>query len=926
MSFGLGALTFLTPLALLALIALPILWWLLRATPPSPQRIAFPAIRLLFGLKPKEETPHRTPWWLIVLRLLILSLLIAAAAHPIWNLTQSIGGQGPLLLVVDNGWASAHHWEERVNFLNRMIDEAEREERPILLLPTARDADGMIETPNHLTAAEARGAVIALQPHPWAADRQAAAAALAELPEGQAGSVIWLTDGLASAADADQRLLDTLNRMGEVRLSQPERGYLPAVLLPPKVETQGMRLTALRAGSTASAPFRVRGLAEDGHVLFQESLALEDNGTTATALLTIPQEIRNRLARLQLQGERTVAGTVLIDDRFRRHPVGVVTFEDDKDGQLLLANSYYLERALSPFAEIRQDTLSNLLKSEVSLLLMPDIGSLVESDNSALENWVKGGGALIRFAGPRLGLNAEGLLPVRLRAGDRALGGAMSWQEPAKLAPFPAASPFAGLQIPDDVLVYRQVLAEPEPDLADKSWALLTDGTPIITADKLGEGWLILVHTTANADWSNLALSGLYVEMLQRVLDLSLGVQGGEAMAETLLSPLRSFNGFAELEGPAPQALPIPLRELDAGAADVRHPPGLYGTEQGKYALNLSQGLAPLRPLQLALPYVEINQEQQLIDFRPWLGLAAFLFFLLDGVIALILRGYLQHRYRLRPAAALLLLLALGYAARPGDGWAQNETAPAYGSDSKPADAYIIEALRTTRLAYVKTGAADIDAVSEAGLRGLGLMMGLRTAVEPDEPIGLDLETDELALFPFIYWPLAENQPIPSEAALRRVNEYLLRGGMILFDTRDQNPASVQEFTAAGSGTAQLRRLARGLDIPPLRRVPPDHVLTKSFYLLREFPGRWVGGDVWVEQSGAQNRDAVSSVIIGANDWAGAWAMDERGQFLYPVYPGGERQRETAFRFGINAVLYALTGSYKADQVHVPAILQRLGQ
>jgi hypothetical protein len=117
-----------------------------------------------------------------------------------------------------------------------------------------------------------------------------------------------------------------------------------------------------------------------------------------------------------------------------------------------------------------------------------------------------------------------------------------------------------------------------------------------------------------------------------------------------------------------------------------------------------------------------------------------------------------------------------------------------------------------------------------------------------------------------------------------------------------------------------------GLDVPALAPVPPEHVLTKAFYLLQDFPGRYGGGDVWVEAQEGRHNDGVSSVVIGAADWAGAWAVDEAGRPLNAVVPGGERQREMAYRFGVNLVMYALTGNYKADQVHVPAILERLGQ
>jgi hypothetical protein len=239
-------------------------------------------------------------------------------------------------------------------------------------------------------------------------------------------------------------------------------------------------------------------------------------------------------------------------------------------------------------------------------------------------------------------------------------------------------------------------------------------------------------------------------------------------------------------------------------------------------------------------------------------------------------------------------------------------------------------------LAHVVTGNDEVDRMAQAGLRGLSETLFFRTSVEPSEPFAVNLETDELAFFPMLYWPIAPDQPIPSDEAYAKLNDYLRSGGMILFDTRD---ADVARYGASSPNGRKLQQLAGPLDIPPLEPVPEDHVLTRTFYLLQDFPGRHAGRDVWVEAAPADAEriegmpfrnlnDNVTPVVIGGNDWAAAWAMDERGNPLYPVGRGytGERQRELAYRFGVNLVMHVLTGNYKSDQVHVPALLDRLGQ
>src|SRR5215467_15367569 len=130
----LGSFAFASPWLLGALAALPIIWWLLRVTPPAPRRIPFPPIRLLLGLVPRDETPARTPLWLIVLRTALAALVIVAVAHPLLNPQERLAGTGPIVLVVDDGWAAARDWPIRQSALNDLLAEAEREDRQVVLV------------------------------------------------------------------------------------------------------------------------------------------------------------------------------------------------------------------------------------------------------------------------------------------------------------------------------------------------------------------------------------------------------------------------------------------------------------------------------------------------------------------------------------------------------------------------------------------------------------------------------------------------------------------------------------------------------------------------------------------------------------------------------------------------------------------------
>jgi len=336
-------------------------------------------------------------------------------------------------------------------------------------------------------------------------------------------------------------------------------------------------------------------------------------------------------------------------------------------------------------------------------------------------------------------------------------------------------------------------------------------------------------------------------------------------------------------------------------------------------------------------------------DLKPWLLMAALTVLFVDIVAVMLLQAggigaLMAMRRSASSGASLVAMMAVStmlvFAITPD---ANAQTAGAVPSSAKQAETKIdpsvaLAATSNVTFAYVLTGDASIDATSKAGLDGLVTTLTRRTAVEPGPPFAVDIERDEISFFPIIYWPVTDDAQALSEAAAAKLDAYMKRGGMVIFDTRDFGQGVPLGFSRGSSRTGQtpLQRILSRLDIPRLQPVPENHVLTKSFYLINTFPGRWEGGKLWVEAisagtgSGdgrkARRADGVSSILITANDFASAWAIDERGRPLFPVVPGGERQREWAYRTGINIAMYALTGNYKADQVHIPALLDRLGQ
>ncbi|MBV9735638.1 MAG: DUF4159 domain-containing protein [Acidisphaera sp.] len=888
---------FAAPWLLLALAALPLLWWLLRVTPPAPRRETFPAVRLLLGLEATEETSAHTPWWLLALRMLASALVIVGLAQPILDAGARLPGRGPVLLVIDDGWAAAPDWARRVQAADTALDRAERAGRKAALLATApaEDAGPPRVTPA-MPVADLRARLAALRPKPWPSDHAAAVAALQDW-HAPGTAVVYVSDGLAQPGDADfSRTLATTGPVIEIGSVVPEA----RVLLPPRAEADRLIARVAQAPRDAASPEAVvLAQSGDSRSLARVSIVIPPGKGEGEAAIVLPPELRNRLARLVLEGQASAGSVALLDERWRRRPVGLLAGDAAAAESPLIGQLYYLRRALAPYTEVRESDLGTLLSRDLSVLILADRVIAEGEEHDRVADWVSRGGLLVRFAGPATAGHPDGLLPVRLLQGDRQLGGALSWSQPAALAPFPPDSPFAGLTVPTEVRVRRQVLAEPSADLTRHSWATLTDGTPLVTEATVGAGRIVLFHTTANADWSDLPLSGLFLDMLRRLVALSVGVASAEDA--TVLAPAETLDGFGELS-PPPQAATGLAGDAFAGTpASPRHPPGLYGPENGRRALNLGAALPALRA---AAPVAGARTE--LLGtvpaeraLGPWLLAAALALFALDLVVSLGLRGLLRPRLA---AVALALLLV----------------APSARADEL-ADRYPALA---TRLAYLVTGDEQVDGVSRAGLAGLSDYVNRRTAATLADPAPVTPGEDDLSFYPLLYWPIVPDAAPPSAAAIASLDDYMGHGGIILIDTR--NGGSGEGF--APGADAALQEIGRRLTIPALAPLTTDHVLARAFYLLREFPGRYTGGTVWVQRDQDRANDSVSPVVIGGNDWAAAWAVDAAGQYPYAAIPGGSRQRTLAYRFGVNLVMYALTGNYKGDQVHVPDILERLGQ
>ena len=934
---------FASPAILAALVLLPAIWWLLRLTPPQPRAEVFPPLRILASILKREETPARSPWWLTLLRMLLAALVVLAIANPMFNpRTNTLSSGGPLVLMIDNSWASVSDWERRVRTADALIDDADAKGIPISIAFTAEQTNDA--TPG--AAAAARDKLHAMNPRPLVPDRQRAADAVkAALNRSKPGTIAFISDGVESREKDDIVSRLAALQPGELRLIEGNGQNIVAITGAANT-ANNMTVTAARLNGSGPMRFGLTAQDNQGRPIAAGSLDFAGGQTVATGSITAPFEMRNDFARISIDRQASAGSVYLLDDGFRRRRVALLSGQAADEFQPILSPLYYIQRALQPYADLTQPNSADLAKAipqllagNPSVIIMADVGRLPQETYAPLQKWIQNGGTLVRFAGPRLAAAPadDPLVPVTLRQGERTFGGALSWAEPQPLADFPSFGPFAGMPKPNNVLIKRQVLAEPTPDLAERTWASLADGTPLVTEKQMQAGRIVLFHVSAEPQWSDLPISGDFVEMLRRIVQLSraggvTSADGAASKASEAMPPYRLLTARGILTSEIGSARPLEPNNKGTAVASFDNPPGLYGSEEGFSALNALPHGTELKPLDASAAGAVAREGLiggEAWSAKPILFTLAFLLLLADSVIVLLMNDAFPRLGRSAKtiacgAAMLLLAASLAIFLHP---------ASAFADDSKPGDDAIFSRLDKTHLAYVVTGEPEVDRISERGLAGLSEYLTYRTTLEPGPPVGVDLSKDELAFYPLIYWPVSATAPMPSNDAINRIDAYMRNGGTVLFDTRDAIDTMGDTSTPSPNGQ-RLQQILANLDIPPLEPVPAGHVLTKSFYLLSSFPGRYADSPLWVEARQDMRRDAnavatsdgVTPIMITGNDFAGAWAVGDNGSPLLPTVPPDETQREYAYRTGVNIMMYMLTGNYKSDQVHVPDILQRLGQ
>jgi len=735
----LGGLTFLAPLTLLGLIALPIIWWLLRVTPPSPKKEIFPPLRILQDVVTEEETPDSTPWWLLLFRIAMGAIIAVALARPILQQADGITTR-PLALIIDDGWDAAPNWSNVIREAEAKIADARRKNMDVLLLTTTTPS----ANPKFVPAVDAMRAIKALRPKALPPQRDKAGEALAGT-DLSGSDAVWLSSGVNfGKSDSLSTALKSANKTTRL---DPLSDI--SILMPGETrETpDGFKSVWHRTNAAGLRSAEIVASGKDGRIIGRADISFAPGTTRAEADFKLPSELRSRVSQIRANGVASAGAVKLLDDSWGRPLIGVVTPAKDSSTPLL-SEPFYAKTALMPYADIFEGTLEDLLPLSPSVIIMPDIARTI---NDEVKDYVETGGLLIRFAGEKLAERPDSLLPVALRGGGRALGGALTWEDPQRLATFANESPFFGLVIPSDITVRRQVMAEPGTETDTRTWARLEDGSPVVTSSTKGLGRIVLFHVTAGPDWSNLPVGGLYVEMLRRILPLARATpnrsqeNSGDWVAERVL------NGFGRLETPPIEAASITDKTFATTEISPQHLPGLYRQGARRQALNTIKNPEALKAIgnQSGVAIASYGKTKDR-TIGGWLLGAALLMLALDAFFALSASGRLNY-LKPRLNKGITTLLIAGLLCIPTDGFAQDKN---------------LDAATSLHLAYVKTGNGRVDRMSAVAMESLARQLTARTTIEPAGAKSINPETDDLVFYPFLYWPVTRDaQPLSEEAS-----------------------------------------------------------------------------------------------------------------------------------------------------------------
>lgn len=873
------SLQFLSPIALFVLAALPIIYIVSRFIPNTPKKINFGAVFILKNISAPRPIPKHAPLWLKILRLIMAGCFIVACAMPILqnpNSAKIISKN--ILLVIDDDVANANEFAQIKSELKNYIDIESAKNNALKIIVQNCNSeilnpfDNSQNTKNYLDT---------LIPKPVICNRENYLKTLGKINENL--RVIYIANNING--QNDDKFFETLNKIsnGDLIIRRPNNNF--AIIESANIEKNGIRLNVISNGQFSQ---RITIFGENSKILIGNNVHNGEN------FIEISQNILRSAQYLKIDGQNNAAATYIID-AFNRRPL-VLTPKANPSDAPLLSDANFINSAIEIIGDVKNYDGKIDLKAAPNAIVFGDTENFDDAQTNALTQYLRNGGTIIRFLGPKSLSKEESpffTAPINLTPHILSTGFAV---ENLSIAPLPKNSIFSDIELPQKINIGQSILFKSANNDA-KTLINLSDGAPLLSMREIGDGKLYMFHTSAAPIWSDIGLSNLQLAFLKRIImqTSAKAIPANTLEANAILRPTIVIDANGQLSKNTNGIKPFITPITNQTKVDNDHAAGIYEGNGATLVINAGTNIKDLK--QQNFPkYQDFKSDTKSFALYSYILFFGFILFLIDNMILNL------PRINFRKASGIVTgLILIGFLI-PHQTIAQTKT------QDKSDD---------IKLTYIITADNNTNEQAKSGLNGISQILRRRTNIEPSGVIGLDPEKDELAKHPIIYWLLPKNSQSLTSEAVQNLNKYMQNGGILFIDTRglSMEPKRAQDI---------LKTAVNGLKIPPLEKVPPNHVLRKTFYILQNFPGFYSNAGLWVQSDATTNysaNDGVSPIIISNGDLARAWAQKSPDNGFDAI--NDDFAHELSLRVGINIYLYALTGQYKADQVHVRSLLER---
>lgn len=892
------------PYAFLIFLFFPIFWNILRTSPLSPKLIKFPAIKIIAKEQSIDQSPAKLSYPIVLLRLLILTFIIFAISHPIINKQNSTPKND--LIILDNSWISSTTWDEKIENVRKLISSHESINNKYSLITTTEYDKGKFLKLFNKNSTEIKKFLFSLKPLAWNPNYSLVENQIAELNK-DFDSIYWFTEKTIN--NQKLSLIQNLGK-GNLKVITSPESLIPPVLKLIKKEGEKYKfeiihpLNIFSEGIIDCYDFQKRLLYR---IDYKSKTTKKGEKFITIINARIPINIRNKIDFFQISKQTSPISKVLLNGGNKKRNIGITSYSDQGIQSQFANGNYYVKKALEKKYNVQEGNLEKLLNNEIQIIFIDDLYTVKSNLETKLLKWMSNGGTLIKFGGEKLASDITNqsfntindYLSLTGEIAD--LNSKLSVKKSIKISNIESSSPFYGLEMSNEIEVKKYLQTKSNLSNDDlEVWMKLENGTTLISSFPYSKGRLIFFHLPCNNSWSNFSLSYSFLDILERIVDQTKGINSNK---DRFLKPFLTLSGFGELEKPSSQNLSLKnFNENKKVEINYTHPPGLYKDSEGIISLNMSDYLIlDFKLHSYDEKYIfKIVEKNKSISLMPIFLMISIFLFMMETFITLFQRQLIIFDKKMFFKSIIFLFMMI-------------QSNNAFALSEKDT-----EMLRGNKIGHILSGNKKIDDLSANGLNVISSFVSSKTASIFDKPKSINLDKDDLYFYPLIYWPITRNFEEIKDKQKKKVESFIQDGGLLLIDCNIEK--SSLEFSVCLSNT---EKFFRTMQVSKFTVLDNKNPISKSFYLLKSFPGRR-NNTVYVAYNNSKSTDNAASIVLGSNYWAEAWAKDDNNRYIFPLLENMENQRLISLRFGLNLIIYALTGNYKTDQVHIPEILKRM--